>query len=92
MMFRDRSPDGPAGSGKTTVGKMLAAELKWILRWRQFPLAANIEKMSRGIPLSDDDRIPGSIPFARHAAMDAQHGTLSWHVPPEAQLPRAASN
>ncbi len=50
---------GPAGSGKTTVGKLLAAQLKWeFADADDFHSSANIEKMSRGIPLSDDDRIP----------------------------------
>jgi gluconokinase len=50
---------GPAGSGKTTVGKLLAAQLKWeFADADDFHSPANIEKMSRGIPLSDDDRIP----------------------------------
>src|SRR5258708_7377638 len=50
---------GPAGSGKTTVGELLAAQLKWdFADGDNFHSPANIEKMSRGIPISDDDRIP----------------------------------
>jgi len=50
---------GPAGSGKTTVGELLAAQLKWdFADGDNFHSPANVEKMSRGIPLSDDDRIP----------------------------------
>jgi len=50
---------GPAGSGKTTVGELLAAQLKWeFVDADNFHLPANIEKMSRGIPLNDEDRIP----------------------------------
>src|SRR5260370_10203012 len=50
---------GPAGSGKTTVGELLAAQLKWdFADGDNFHSPANIEKMSRGIPLRDDDRIP----------------------------------
>jgi gluconokinase len=50
---------GPAGSGKTTVGKLLAAQLQWeFADGDDFHSPANIEKMSRGIPLGDDDRIP----------------------------------
>ncbi len=50
---------GPAGSGKTTVGKLLAAQLGWdLFDADNFHSAANIEKMSRGIPLHDEDRIP----------------------------------
>ncbi len=50
---------GPAGSGKTTVGELLASQLTWdFVDGDSFHSPANIEKMSRGIPLSDDDRIP----------------------------------
>jgi gluconokinase len=50
---------GPAGSGKTRVGKLLAAELSWdFFDGDDFHSAANIEKMSRGVPLTDADRIP----------------------------------
>ena len=50
---------GPAGSGKTTVGELLAAHLKWdFADGDNFHPPANIEKMSHGIPLSDEDRIP----------------------------------
>ncbi len=50
---------GPAGSGKTTVGKLLAAQLGWdFFDADNFHSPANIEKMSHGIPLGDEDRIP----------------------------------
>jgi len=50
---------GPAGSGKTTVGELLAAQLSWeFADGDDFHPPANIEKMSRGIPLSDEDRLP----------------------------------
>jgi gluconokinase len=50
---------GPAGSGKTTVGELLATQLQWeFADGDNFHSPANIEKMSRGIPLNDDDRIP----------------------------------
>jgi len=50
---------GPAGSGKTTVGKLLAAQLSWeFADGDDFHPPANVEKMSRGIPLTDEDRIP----------------------------------
>jgi gluconokinase len=50
---------GPAGSGKTTVGELLAAQLGWeFADGDAFHSAANIEKMRRGIPLDDSDRIP----------------------------------
>jgi gluconokinase len=50
---------GPAGSGKTTVGELLAAQLQWeFADADNFHSLANIEKMSRGIPLNDADRAP----------------------------------
>src|SRR5260370_8508874 len=50
---------GPAGSGKTTVGELLAAHLGWdFFDADNFHSPANIEKMSHGIPLHDEDRIP----------------------------------
>src|SRR5258708_6623843 len=50
---------GPAGSGKTTVGELLATQLqREFADGDNFHSLANIDKMSRGIPLTDDDRIP----------------------------------
>jgi gluconokinase len=50
---------GVAGSGKTTVGQALAAQLGWTFRDADdFHPPANVEKMSRGIPLTDRDRQP----------------------------------
>jgi len=50
---------GPAGSGKTTVGELLAAQLGWkFVDGDSFHSPANIEKMARGIPLDDNDRAP----------------------------------
>ena len=50
---------GPAGSGKTTVGKLLAKELSWeFADGDDFHSPANKEKMSRGIGLTDEDRLP----------------------------------
>jgi gluconokinase len=50
---------GVAGSGKTTVGRLLSADLGWpFFDGDDFHPQANIEKMRRGIPLTDADRIP----------------------------------
>jgi len=50
---------GPAGSGKTAVGKLLASQLSWeFLDADDFHPPTNIEKMSRGIGLTDEDRLP----------------------------------
>ncbi len=49
---------GVSGSGKTTVGRMLAKELGWrYFDADDFHPRANVEKMSAGIPLDDADRI-----------------------------------
>ncbi len=50
---------GVTGSGKTTVGTLLAAQLGWeFADADQFHPAANVEKMARGIALTDADREP----------------------------------
>jgi gluconokinase len=48
---------GVSGSGKTTIGQQLAQELGWpFYDGDDFHPPANIDKMRRGVPLSDDDR------------------------------------
>jgi len=50
---------GVSGSGKTTVGSLLAGRLGWeYAEADSFHPAANIEKMSAGHPLTDEDRWP----------------------------------
>ncbi len=50
---------GVAGSGKTTVGTMLAAAMKCpFLEGDSLHSTENIDKMSHGIPLTDSDREP----------------------------------
>jgi gluconokinase len=50
---------GVAGSGKTTVGRLLAAALGWKFRDAdEFHPAANVAKMAAGRPLDDADRAP----------------------------------
>jgi gluconokinase len=50
---------GVVGSGKTTVGTLLARTLGWnFADADDFHPAENIRKISRGIPLSDADRTP----------------------------------
>jgi carbohydrate kinase (thermoresistant glucokinase family) len=48
---------GVAGSGKTTIGKQLAEKLGWpFFEGDDFHPKANVDKMTQGIPLTDEDR------------------------------------
>ena len=50
---------GVSGSGKTTIGTRLAEVLDWdFVDGDDFHPDANVEKMSRGEPLTDEDRRP----------------------------------
>jgi len=50
---------GTTGSGKTTIGSLLAERLRWeFADADDFHPAANVEKMKHGIPLTDADRMP----------------------------------
>lgn len=50
---------GVSGSGKTSFGKELAKALSWhFIEGDDFHTAANKSKMSNGIPLKDEDRLP----------------------------------
>lgn len=50
---------GVSGSGKTTIGQLLASSLHWqFMDADDFHPSANIQKMSHGIPLNDADRLP----------------------------------
>ena len=50
---------GVSGSGKSTIGEMLASALNWgFCDADSFHSPANLQKMSQGIPLKDGDRIP----------------------------------
>ncbi len=50
---------GVAGSGKTTVGALLAGRLHWRFADADtFHPEANVAKMRSGVPLTDEDRMP----------------------------------
>jgi len=50
---------GVSGSGKTTIGRLLAERMGWIFADADdyFPLAYK-QKMAAGHPLTDEDRAP----------------------------------
>jgi gluconokinase len=50
---------GVTGSGKSTVGRLLAAQLGWkFIEADDLHPPANVEKMRRGVALTDGDRMP----------------------------------
>ncbi len=90
---------GVSGSGKTTIGKALAAALQLdFYDADAFHSAANIAKMQGGIPLDDTDRIPWLEAINQHirqvgatrpmvlacSALKTQYRRiLTQHIPPD---------
>jgi len=72
---------GVSGSGKTTIANELARQLGWEFEdgdW--FHPAANVEKMHRGIALTDEDRWPWLRAIARwidEARAAGRHGIVA---------------
>jgi gluconokinase len=66
---------GVTGSGKTSIASQLAHELGWhYIEGDDYHSAVNIEKMRRGMPLSDDDRWPWLDALAHDLARFAKCG------------------
>ena len=66
---------GVAGSGKSTTATLLSEHLGWIAAEAdEFHPAANIEKMSSGVPLADEDRWPWLASITGWMSAQAQNG------------------
>jgi gluconokinase len=72
---------GVSGSGKTTVAAMLAGRLHWQFEeGDKLHSAANIAKMSAGIPLNDEDRRPWLAAIAaviRQWSLEGRSGVVT---------------
>lgn len=66
---------GVSGSGKTTIGRLVAERLGYdFLEGDTLHPAANVAKMSHGIPLDDADRAPWLAAIRQHLDAARQAG------------------
>ncbi|MBB6246288.1 gluconokinase [Rhodanobacter sp. A1T4] len=66
---------GVSGSGKSTIGRSLADALGWDFQEGDaLHPQANIDKMSAGVPLGDDDRWPWLDRIASWISNEGEHG------------------
>ena len=69
---------GVSGSGKTTVGQLLAKQLAIpFYDADDFHPKANIDKMASGIPLDDEDRTPWLLKLKEEIRSWGQGGVLA---------------
>ncbi|WP_245198584.1 gluconokinase [Jiella mangrovi] len=66
---------GPSGVGKSTTAELIAARLGWpFAEADEFHPKANIEKMTKGVPLNDEDRAPWLASIRDWISREAQSG------------------
>ena len=83
---------GVAGSGKTTVGALLAGRLGWRFADADtFHSEANVAKMRAGIPLTDADREPWLRAITGWMDDDRGAGSPGWSPAPRSGAPTVTS-
>ncbi|KAK4471919.1 hypothetical protein MN116_005302 [Schistosoma mekongi] len=68
---------GPSGCGKSTIGSVLSSQINWpFIEGDDYHSESNKAKMSIGIPLSDEDRLPW-LQFLRNLSMQHDNVVLA---------------